>query len=228
MTKLILPKNKLAKSLHISRRLNAVYVNNPKVACSTLKLTLQRVELDDDTYTPEPSVHNHKGSPLLTWPDIQLSQNPTKGLFVFSFVRNPYSRLRSAYLNKIVTGQKRGIFRERAGFARSEIPPFRNFILSICNQPPAQHDSHWRLQALNLSIDKISYDFIGRLEQFPADWNTLRRHIKLPETPFSAGKPSASTETTALAFDSEMESAVTSTFATDFETFNYEPRPNPK
>ena len=215
-----------AKSLHISPRLNAAYINNPKVACSTIKLTLQQTELGDPAYTPKTSVHSHEDSPLLTWPDIEPGEDPLKGLFVFSFVRNPYSRLRSVYLNKIVHPQKRGAFREQAGFAASETPSFHDFVIAVCDQRPHKQNPHWRLQALNLSIGRIEFDFIGRLEAFDTDWEKLCAYLPLPAAPTNAGKPSSQKDAASLTFTSDMIDAVQSAYAADFEAFHYNSTPD--
>ncbi len=154
---LCLKPRPFARSLHVCPRLGLAYVNNPKVACSTIKLTLQRAQLNDPDYEPAKSVHKHGGSPLLTWPDLKGygGAEALEGRFVFSFVRNPYARLRSAYLNKIVQPQKRGQHRENAGFRRNQLPQFRDFVLAVCEQAPAEQDPHWRPQALNLSVARI-------------------------------------------------------------------------
>ena len=219
MTGLMLAAVPFAKSIHISPRLNAAYVNNPKVACSTLKLTLQQAELD---YKPPLAVHAHEVSPLVTWPDITPTDDLLKGLFVFSFVRNPYARLRSAYLNKIVRPQKNGAFRKQAGFAADEVPSFRDFVLAVCAQEPKKQDPHWRLQALNLSVGRISYDFIGHLETFNADWEKLRAHLSLPANATFAGKANKPDDAQALLFDKYMKNKVKTSYATDFLTFGYD------
>lgn len=215
------------KSLHVSPRLGLVYVNNPKVACSTIKLTLQRAELQDPGYEPPTSVHDHAASPLLTWPDltgIQAEQSLSDSL-VFSFVRNPYERLRSAYLNKIVRPQKKGAFRVSAGFAADELPGFDDFILALADQPPEAHNPHWRGQALNLSVDRIGYDFIGRLECFTADWADLAARTALPPETAFAGKRTRRSDKAELAFSAAAADVVRRVYAADFALFGYDPDP---
>ncbi len=221
--KLALSGAGFARSLHVCPRLGLAYVNNPKVACSTIKLTLQRAELDDPAYEPPRSVHAHADSPLLTDPAIRGQEDAAlAGRFVFSFVRNPYGRLRSAYLNKIVQRQKKGRFREHAGFDADTCPSFRDFILSICAQDPATHNPHWRLQALNLSVDRVRFDFIGRLERFSEDWARLAGQTALPAQSAFAGKRTPSADKADLAFDPEMTTAVRQCFGPDFEHFDYD------
>lgn len=62
---------------------NIAYLHNPKVACSTIKNSLLRGEVDN--------VHEQ-----FLFPPYNNSNVP-----IFSVVRNPYSRSVSAYLDKI-------------------------------------------------------------------------------------------------------------------------------
>lgn len=223
-----LPEKAFLKSLHISPRFGVVYVNNPKVACSSIKLTLQRAELEDPDYLPPVSVHQHEGSPLLTFPDIRAETGRLfKGRFVFSFVRNPFSRLRSAYLNKIVRRQKNGKVRVAAGFDANTCPPFADFIHSICAQPPLGQNPHWRPQYLNLSLSRIEFDMLGRLETFAADWAKVAAATGLPAQTSFAGKRTGRQEQAELTYDSAMIAAVARAYGPDFEAFDYDPHTAP-
>jgi len=212
------------RSLHISPRRDVVYVNNPKVASSTIKLALQRDMLDDPSYQPATSVHDHAASPLPRWPELTQDSvdKALEGRFVFSFVRCPFTRLRSAYLNKIMTGQKQGAPREHAGFDADEVPDFAAFITAVCAQDPSLHNPHWRAQAINLSYVHLSYDFIGRLENFEADWARLATQLGLPPMPERAGQQTGTTPDTL--YTAKSAALVADAFAVDFETFGYDSR----
>lgn len=220
-----LPDPKFLKTLHVSPRLQAVYVNNPKVACSTIKLALQRAELNDPVWNPATSVHDHGASPLLTWPEMTMEnwESELAGRFVFSFVRNPFSRLRSAYLNKIVEPQKKGVHRVRAGFARDYLPTFSEFLAAVCETDPVKHDAHWRPQSLNLSLGRISLDFCGRLEKFDADWRGVSERLGLPVQPTRAGKATDASQQSELVFSEAERASVARVFAEDFQTYGYDP-----
>ncbi|WP_170067182.1 sulfotransferase family protein [Roseovarius confluentis] len=213
---------KFSRSLHVCRRLGLVYVNNPKVACSTIKLTLQRTELDAPDYEPVRSVHAHAESPLLTWPEIEGEEDEAlEGRFIFSFVRHPLERLRSAYLNKIKLRQKRGRFRVQAGFDANEVPDFESFVRAVCAQRPPEQNPHWRLQVFNLSLGRIDYHFIGRLERFATDWADLSAQTGLPAQASFAGKSSAKPEKEDLHLSSDALAIVRKAYALDFETLGY-------
>lgn len=220
-----LANDKFLKSLHISPRLNAVYVNNPKVACSTIKLALQRAEAQVPDWQPRTSVHDHAASPLLTWPALTMD-NWTANLadrFVFSFVRNPFARLRSAYLNKVYEPQKKGIHRVRAGFDADYRPSFDEFVAAVCDTDPLQHDAHWRPQSLNLSVGRITFDYVGRLEQFSDDWGVIAKCFDLPHAPERSGKSTAEKSPGSLLFSHDLKQRVFETYEGDFNAFDYDP-----
>lgn len=209
------------KALHVAPACKAAYVNNPKVACSTIKLALQRAQAGNLAYLPATSVHDYAESPLLTWPDVTLER--AGGLlaeyFTFSFVRCPYRRLQSAYVNKIFKPQKQGMPRVQAGFGRTERPTFDAFVRAITAQDTRDHNPHWRAQHINLSMDAVQYDFIGQLETFAADWAQLSERFALPPEPERAGK---TTDPAHAAYTPETATLVAEAFARDFEVFGYD------
>ena len=214
------------KSLHVLPSRKAIYVNNAKVACSTIKLALQRAELGDPEYQPAPSVHSHETSPLLTWPVLEIGMVPDilREHFTFSFVRCPYGRLQSAFANKIVPAQRKGKFRVHAGFAPKEEPSFDDFVESVTAQEPTRQNPHWRPQWINLSADAITFDFIGRLEEFSADWQRVADRLDLPRMPQRAGK---SSDRSVAPYSRAAAERVRAFYARDFEVFGYDTDPAP-
>lgn len=102
-------------ALHIDPEGRFVYFDNPKVASGTVKRSLWA--LVDPRRDPETTnVHYEYESPLLRAP--QISERDLEellfgaGTFRFGFVREPLSRVLSAYLNKIADprGPERAIY----------------------------------------------------------------------------------------------------------------------
>ncbi|KPP89244.1 MAG: sulfotransferase [Rhodobacteraceae bacterium HLUCCA08] len=211
------------KSFHVAPALGLVYVNNPKVACSTIKLSLQRAELGDQGHEPRPSVHSHEGSPLLTWPDLTPArlERERAGKLLFSFVRNPFDRLRSAYLNKIARPRKHSRPREQAGFDPDHRPGFAEFVESLDGRDPAGFNPHWRPQVLNLSVDRLQFDFIGRLERFDADWASLETRVGQALPISRAGKRTGRDVSHPAEYDMRLTRIVARVYAADFARFGY-------
>lgn len=164
---------------HISPRHRCVFVEVPKAGCSVVKRVLQYCEVAGEGFDPSASVHDRSISPLAA---------PLKGGFAldevfgtpspyyrFSFVRNPYTRALSCYLEKIAGEQW---LREKRlpdlGFDPQGEVSFVEFLRAVAEQPPADMDIHWAPQHFLLSLAQVRYDFLGRFENFHDD---LRRMI---------------------------------------------------
>src|SRR6185312_15520944 len=160
-----------------SRKFRYVYVEVPKAACSTIKLTLQRIELDDRSYTPA-NKHARARSPLLaplSAPRDFLRALAAPDYLRFCFVRDPASRILAAYIEKL-TGDdfERDMRLEQLGF--SQTPSFEEFLDVLARRGPGL-DIHWARQVDLLKPDTIAYDFVGRFENFQADFETVLSRI---------------------------------------------------
>lgn len=104
----------------------------------------------------------------------------------FCFVRNPYSRLYSAYQSKIAVAydgpqheqfhqnalKRRSKIRSRIGASVSTID-FSDFVEYTTSLPDEDRDRHWRQQTSLTRCDLIHYDFIGRQESFEQDFDSV-------------------------------------------------------
>lgn len=172
----------------ISLKHKYVYVENAKAACTTVKAVLGELEFSDCDLGLEipgtffANVHvNVLGTPFVK--PFQLGEQlfnevmRSSDYFRFSFVRNPYSRLLSAYLDKIVRRRTEAdqILEEALALGVSassddEIS-FRDFLRCIASITSRSGflDKHWRPQYFQLHPDAVRYDFIGRVETFQQD-----------------------------------------------------------
>lgn len=162
----------------------AIYVKNPKAACSTVLLWLSRVHHHDDALRPG-NVHKEHGLPRPDDVGWRQTMRLLRRGYRFTFVRDPLRRLESAYRDKIV--------RARAPYWREPVqrllridtvPSFEQFLSAIERQDPAtEMDPHWRPQHVNLMYPRVGYDRIGKVESFAADLAAIQRETGMPATP---------------------------------------------
>ena len=152
-----------------SRRLPYIYVQNWKCGCSTIKSTLWAAEHAHGTAVAP-------GHPHQRIADYPFVNDPGRWAgaaqeFVFTFVRNPFARLLSAYLNKIVQHRDPSVwgrFAARHGLDDAPLP-FHRFLELVAATPPARMDMHWRPQSHTIAPHAVAYDFVGTMERFEED-----------------------------------------------------------
>lgn len=171
---------------HWSPRRRFIYVETPKVACTTIKRVLQAAELGPDRQEDTArDVHAFGHSPLSSPSDDQQGfvaalVDPT--VFLFGFVRNPYARALSCWLDKMVHN---AFERERLapllGLDTKTPPSLASFLRAVADQDPPLRDPHWATQTYLLRPNRLRYGFLGRFESFRTDFLKVCRHLKVEE-----------------------------------------------
>jgi dermatan 4-sulfotransferase 1 len=225
----------------VSSKFQYFYMGVPKTACSKVKMLLQQLEGNPLPVNPF-GVHERTapGIPFVSKlsdfaSDVALKILSDPNWFRFAFVRNPYSRLLSGYKNKVMDLKSpwkgfRESIREQAGYPTppGETPgmvAFRDFVRYVRQQPDEVRDGHWRSQFGTMCADRISYDFVGRMETFVKDVSRVLerfgasrqlRDLASEIVGASAAVPMA------VAYDTELANIVYEMYRLDFETFGYE------
>lgn len=228
-----IPINNFDYSVNISLKYNYLYTETPKNGCSTIKSILQRLEINDPEFYRKDleDIHNRNFSPLLKPSQVGdldrfiLKQKP----FKFCISRNPYSRLLSAYLDKISSNcpQKRNILLHLGKDVSriDQIISFEEFIYAVSEQPIANMDPHWRTQYYQTFQHAINYDFIGKFENFTNDLNHILSKVTddynrfiTTENRHARGANDLLTEF----YTPKLKEIVREKFAIDFDYFGYE------
>ncbi len=161
---------------HISLKNKFLYTETPKVACSTIKRLLIDAEYEGQVAMAEgESMHFREFSPLLNARQVgDFGAFLVRAdIFKFCFVRNPYTRLLSAYLDKILSSkpQSRPVMIQLGyGLFSDKVLSFEEFVDAVVEQPVRYMDWHWRTQYYTTVQYGIEYDLVGRFENFEEDF----------------------------------------------------------
>ncbi len=215
---------------HISRKHRAVFVEVPKAGCTVVKRVLQCSENGGQAPKRSTSVHDRStsplGRPLRDGFDVDEVFGADTPYFRFAFVRNPYSRALSCYLEKIVGEQwLRDLRLPKLGFRADQDIEFNEFLRHVERQEPAFMDIHWAPQNYLLSLGKVEYGFLGRFETFHHDLLLVRQHLALdaPDEFFEARTLHTTNARDQIKeyFDRESESLVREIYRDDFQKLGY-------
>jgi hypothetical protein len=189
-----------------------VYVNNPKVACSSIKLSI----LNDKQL-----IHDNK---------IYSNYSSVQNCSFFSVVRNPIERVLSAYLNMVTvetdiwmsTVKLYCDIQDEVYSGKYELVSFGDYleILNvIASLFPEKINPHFRCQFFNLAPDEIDYEFIGRLDDMATVASYLSdKGIELEN--FTPHKTNAKSKIDDF-FGIREKELTYSIYAKDFEYFNF-------
>jgi len=159
---------------------NALYVEVPKVACSSIKIALARLLSVDLS----PVGGNPHEAAFPEPPDPVAGPKAYPGTFSFAFIRNPWDRLVSCYRDKIL-GQAPDFtnFHPARGvaycLARFDVfkagMPFDHFVEAVADIPDTDADGHFRSQHTFVSNGSgdIVLDFVGRFESLQTDFHAV-------------------------------------------------------
>jgi sulfotransferase famil protein len=215
---------------NISIKHKYLYMETPKVGCSSVKKNLQILE-NSGVDNQFPNVHDKSKSPLFSPLDDGVDFRYVLGnYYKFSFVRNPYVRALSCYLDKFREGKPK--FREQLGFGPEAAVSFEEFLERVSGQDSKEMNIHWMPVSLILSSDQIGYDFIGRFERFENDLKLVMQHIaqenglSLPESILYKSRHSKFQSNAGNKLGSYMtkraQQLVQKIYAEDFEQFGYD------
>ena len=141
---------------------------------------------------------------------------------IFTFVRNPLSRLYSCYANKVLDATEDGGKFPFAAFGMTPNTTFDEFVRIVADTPDSHSERHFRSQTWFITANgKLITDFIGKIENFNQDWEELRGKHDLPVSPHNNQSSMGKTDFSAF-YTKETYRLVVDRFQHDIEALGYE------
>lgn len=209
----------------VSHKHEFIYYSIPKAACTTLKSFIINV----DDIERGPSVHT-TDIPVLSSSE---SRSPLyKNYFHFTFVRNPYDRLLSCYMDKVscpassdltdpvfINGEYREFLNKygNLGFKKMSFGDFVRFVTKISDK---HCDPHFASQHSLLNLDSL--DFIGRLEDFDRDFSHVKEKLSLSDNIKPERLMTTKHDHYRSYYNDELRRMVAQKYPKDIEIFNYD------
>jgi len=182
----------LGEHFILFNRLPLIYGRVPKVANSSVKAALTRL-------LEKPPEENYRSTADMLWRkgthgETQMI-NAADALerrsshFCFSFVRNPFDRLVSAYNNKLIENNHISTAMQRMGLALDM--SFESFLEIVSDTADADLDVHLLPQTSILCIGRTPVPrFIGKMEAMADHWQILGRRMRQAGLPVLRKLPS--------------------------------------
>jgi hypothetical protein len=225
--------------VNIARRY--MYYAVPKAACTQMRELLRGLEnappielfADGDWITRRDMfIHARSNVPLPSLVDLDNSTQrevlESPDFLRLTVVRNPYTRLVSAWKNKVilcepsVKGEYHDIKGGLPGFHAKSLVTFDEFVeyarnrcdLRIC-------DGHWRRQVDYTFFPAMNFSYVGKLEHFEEVLRRLEGHLGLSEF-LVAERRNASISFGASPYTQELADKVYALYQSDFEMLRYD------
>ena len=167
------------------RDIPLLYGRVPKVANSSIKAALYKLlktQKSEGVRTTSDSfwrTGTHGETSMLSAHDARMRRGSH---FCFSFVRNPFDRLVSAYNNKLIELPE--VPGPMKSMGLTHAMSFGSFLEIVASTSDDELDIHLLPQSKILCLDgQLIPDFIGRFEEMNEDWNKLNNILKIEGLP---------------------------------------------
>lgn len=205
-----------------------IYIENPKVACTTIKKILYNSELNSNYFlNNEGDVHDVEKKPLISpLSNVDRFNNALNNpnVFKFCFVRNPFTRILSCWLDKFVKNEYEcSRLAPLLGFKANYKPSFKDFLLAVAEQKDYERDIHWSSQEFLLSPDAMRYSYIGRFESLKNNLSLVSEVLNIKDFLILEGTRHATNSSSFISeyYSDDEIKIVQSIYELDFLRFGY-------
>lgn len=176
-----------SKTFHIDHEKKLIYLSNSKVACSSIKASMYGVADEAEDYRAVHRITNARKHY-----ELSLPWDKYPDYYKFTFVRNPFARLVSCYVNKLIEDKKRlgkdmtALYFEKYLFGYLNVDRgFPNWAARVCRVPDRYADRHFVSQFF-LIHDREGHMLVNevfKFENLARDFEAIRQKYDLAPLP---------------------------------------------
>ena len=234
-------RRRLKYSSYVSVDKRYMYFEVPKAACTQMKELLRTLEgapeiklFADGAWETRRDMFIHSRSNVPLPSLVELDDRTQREVLEaphflrMTVVRNPYTRLASAWRSKILLCEPaaRDVYERIKGrlpdFHKKSLVTFGEFIEYLANECDfGTCDGHWRRQADNTFFPALNFSWVARVERFGEGLRFFEHHLGLSQ-PLIADGRNMSVRIGAAAYTAELADKVYSLYRSDFEIFGYD------
>ena len=162
-------RGSMLRQLRLDPQLRYAYIEIPKAACSSVKLTMAALgSVYKNQEGPSQSALHGRNANWLTYRDwdflASVERFHQSGNPLFTIVRNPFTRALSAYREKIEIKTEGPRYQEALGFEPDRDVSFEAFLTRITRLPTQSLDPHFKPQSEIAPRRILPLNFIGSVE----------------------------------------------------------------
>jgi hypothetical protein len=230
----------------VNMRRRYLYFAVPKAACTQMKEILRALEGAPPIQWPaeqlpesrrEMFVHARQNVPLPSLTDLddgeQREALESPDFLRMTVVRNPYTRLLSAWKNKVrlcepgyesVYVSIRGHLPQLGVKSLITFEEFVGYVERQCDLRTC--NPHWRSQVDHTYFEALNYSYVGKLEEMSAVLERFQQHVGVSKALQAEGK-NVSRQGGTAAYTPELAAKVFALYQADFERLGYSPDARP-
>lgn len=226
------PIRRVFRSCLMTRDKKLLFVKNCKAGSTAISQLL--VHYSTGAYSD--NVHNHREGVFLGESDyFDIRQGfDNKSTYCFSMVRNPYNRLKSAYINIFVDKKNTGAYARNLpalsdrgykidGDVNHNFEVFVDFVDEALSDSHLNCNQHWREQHISIGNAYLPIDMVAKYENYNDDIQTVFNAAGLGDYISTIDlsrkyNPSSRAE---ISGSAALKTKIEKIYAKDYELFGY-------
>lgn len=232
---------RLRYSTFVSIPKRYMYFEVPKAACTKMKELLSTLENGPPVELlvgnlletrRDMFIHDRKNVPLPSLVDLdektQKEVLESPNILRMTFVRNPYTRLLSAWKNKVMVCEPgyEQVYIDVKGslppLSKKSLVTFDQFVEYISTRCDLRTcNPHWRRQCDHLFLSALNFSFIGKIENMAEGLRHFEQHLGLGHA-LTAHARNSSPGFDGEGYDKTLADKVHLLYQSDFDTLGYD------